>query len=364
MAPTSSQELVIECRCGQKYFATTRQIGKSLRCSCGVILAIEAPKASVSPPSPPKVNLAANRRASPALVVAGCIVIALCVLGLERQVRYSQRAMAQIQARAQEERTAARLQHEVTASEEQKASAQEIENQRSAFQAQLTDPELISGAKARQLHESEWASRLAHDPKIAKSVMERTLLKMEKTGRDPQLSAQKALEEVATLAAPPRSRVQVLPSGDGFSVKVAFRMSALTGNETGAVTKHHDTESMRREIEDLSARVMIALFDYCGSRGIESLSVSCNHAMRQTLIPLNASSTERDQLLSRASVVMGRLYRVSVDRQRVSTISSWRKIYPAKLIGMMTVEKDNLQTLQISGTTALAETDPQGELEF
>jgi hypothetical protein len=335
-----------------------------LRCSCGVILVIEAAKTSVPPPFPHKVNPATPDRVSRALIFACCIMIGVCVLALGAEVRYCRSEMAQIRARTQEERAAARLHHEVTAREEQTASAREIENQRREFQAQLKDPDLISGAMARQRHESEWASRLAHDPKIAKSVMERTLLKMEKTGRDPQLSAQKALEEVATLAAPPRSRVQVLPSGDGFSVKVAFRMSALTGNEAGAVTKHHDTESMRREIENLSARVMIALFDYCGSRGIESLSVSCNHAMRQTMIPLDASPAERDELLSRATVIMGKLYRVSLDRQHVTTVSNWRKIAPSKVIGMMTVENDSLKTLQISGTSSLPQTDPGGELEF
>jgi hypothetical protein len=244
------------------------------------------------------------------------------------------------------------------------ARRSELNTQSRALEAELQDPELISGELARKQHETEWASRLAHDPKIAKTAMERTLLKMEKTGRDPQFSAQKALEEVAILAAPPRSRVQVLPSGDGFSVKVAFRMSALSRNETGAVTKHHETESMRREIEDLSARVMIALCDYCGSRGIESLSVSCNHAVRQTLIPTAASAAERDALLSRASVVMGRLYRVSLDRQQLSAVSNWRRIAPSKVIAMMSVENDNLKNLQISGTAFSPETEPDGELEF
>jgi hypothetical protein len=298
------------------------------------------------------------------LVFACCLAGALAVLSLGAEARHLRLELLEIQNRTREELTASRLQHEAVVQDERKAALAEAENQRSALEAELNDPALISGALARQQHEAEWASRLAHDPKIAKSAMERTLVKMEKTGRDPQTSAQSALEEVARLAAPPRSRVQVLPSGDGFSVKVAFRMSALTANETGAVTKHHDTESMRREIQDLSARVMIALCDYCGSRGIESLSVSCNHAIHQTLIPTGASSAERDALLARASVVMGRLYRVSLDRQRVSSVSNWRRIAPSKVIAMMLVENDNLNTLQISGTAFSPQTEPDGELEF
>jgi hypothetical protein len=146
----------------------------------------------------------------------------------------------------------------------------------------LRNEALVSGALARQQHEREWVQRVAHDPAIAKSAMERTLLEMEQVGHDPQRNAQQAFAEVARLAAPPGSRIDVRPSGKRFAVQVAFRMSALSQNESGAVTKHHTTESMRREIRDLSADVMKALFDYCGSRGIEKLWVTCNHAMRRT----------------------------------------------------------------------------------
>src|SRR5258706_919944 len=101
-------------------------------------------------------------------------------------------------------------------------------------------------------------------------------------------------------------------------------MSSLSANEAWSVTKHHTTESMRLEIEELSARVMKDLFDYCGSRGIEKLSVSCNHALRRTLFPPNATAQERQEFLRRARVEMGNLYPVSLDQRIARTVTNCR----------------------------------------
>ena len=154
--------------------------------------------------------------------------------------------------------------------------------------------------------------------------------------------------------------------GGGFSVRVAFRMSALAKNEAGAVTKHHNTLTMRREIEDLSAQVMKDLFDYCGSRGIEKLSVSCNHALQTPFVPLGATSLEKDLLSSRARPVMGNLYRVSLDRTKARAVADWRRISNPQMLALTSVEHDGLWNLTIHGrqSSPSEQRDPEGQLEF
>lgn len=246
--------------------------------------------------------------------------------------------------------------------------ARKVEEERieAGHQALLRNPDYLTGTLARKNHEQEWALRLAHDPKVALTAAEKSLVRMERVGGDATVQAKVALEIVTVLASPPGSRVEVSPLGDGFGVRVAFRMSALTKDEAGAVTKHHDTVSMRREIEDLSAQVMKDLFDYCGSRGIERLSVSCNHALQRPLIPLAATPAEQEQLSSRAKPVMGNLYRVSLDRAKAREVADWRRISNPQVIAQMSVEHDGLWNLTITGkqSSRSEQRDPEGELEF
>jgi hypothetical protein len=288
----------------------------------------------------------------------------LCGVLLASDLAYRAWALSRLTNGLAEERARIRRQHEETVRQELEDSAAQSAAEEAAHQARLRDEALISGALARQRHEMEWARRLAHDPESAKSAMERTLLRMEQVGHDPQKTAQQALEEVARLAAPAGSRIEVRPIRDRFAVQVAFRMSALSANEAGAVTKHRTTESMRREIRDLSAEVMKALFDYCGSRGIEKLSVTCNHAMFRSVVPQNATEWERQELLRRAPVVLGRLYRVSLDQKSARSVADWRRISVPKVGVMMTVEVDELKALEISGTEFAPQQDPEGQLEF
>jgi len=307
-----------------------------------------------------------NSRTS-GLPLGSFALLGVCGLLLAGVGAYEVLALARLNRQLEAERAEGQRQHEDAVRAEQDALAAEVAAEESAHQARLRDPVVLSGAVARQRHEEEWARRLAHDPRVATTVMETKLLRMERVGHDPAVAAQAALEEVARLAAPPGSRVEVTPSGERFMVKVAFRMSVLSANEAGAVTKHHTTGSMKREIEDLSARVMQDLFDYCGSRGIEKISVSCNHALRRaSLIPANATAEEKAELLARAAVTMGNLYRASLDHTQARAVPDWRQVSMRILNGMMQVEYDGLRTLQISGAQADSpETrDPEGQLEF
>jgi hypothetical protein len=361
----NAERVVVRCECGEQYYATTQYLGRSLRCSCGKILVVgQTARQPRTGSSEHKTTGKARGVASPALRSLALGVATICGVSLVADLGYQAVSLGRLSRQLDAERVARQQEHEHTVQQEMTGEARQVEAEERAHQARLRDEALISGALAGRNHEAEWARRQAHDPAIAKSAMEETLLRMEQVGRDPHLSAQAALTEVARLAAPPHSRIEVAPNGDGFEVKVAFLMSALSANENGAVTKHHDTASMRREIEALSAHVTKALFDYCGSRGIERLMVTCNHAMRRTIVPQNATPAERDELLRRAPVVLGRLYRVGLDGAQARSIADWRRISTAKVIGMMRVEFDDLKTLQISGFAMGPQQDPEGQLEF
>jgi hypothetical protein len=362
LAPAAPQRIVVQCLCGETYYATGQQVGRQFKCPKCLRILVVGQRNVAAEPKPPPTNsrTSGSPRSSRAL-------LGVCGLLLAGIVAYQVLALARLKSQLEAERAEGQRQHESAVKVEQDVLAAEVAAEESAHQARLQDPGFISGAVARQRHEEEWARRLKHDPQVATTAMETKLLRMERVGRDPAVAAQAALEEVARLAAPPGSRVEVTPSGDRFTVKVAFRMSALSANETGAVTKHHTTESMRREIEALSARVMKDLFDYCGSRGIEKISVSCNHALRRaSLIPANATAQEKEELLARAAVTMGNLYRASLDHAQARAVPEWRQVSMRLLNRMMKVEYDGLQTLKITGANPDSPDtrDPEGPLEF
>jgi hypothetical protein len=236
------------------------------------------------------------------------------------------------------------------------------------LRSSLTNQAWLSGSLAREHHQTEWNLRLTHDPSLATTLLESNLVTMEKLGQDATLAAQSALEKVASLSAPRGSRVEVAPEGDGFRVRVAFMMSSLSQHESGAVTKHHSTDEMRTEIRELSARVLRDLYDYCGSRGIKSISVTCNHTLRETVVPDNATAEEREQLRARAQPVPARLYRVSLDQSHANAIADWRRAALSKVSRLYAVEYDGLKTLTITivHDQFLEEDqhDAAGQLEF
>lgn len=234
------------------------------------------------------------------------------------------------------------------------------------FQSHLQDPGWLSGATARELHQQEWKLRLAHDPQYARTILETNLLLMEQLGQDANLAAQTALEKVAQLASPPRARVEVVPDGDGYRVRVAYMMSSLSRQESGAVTKHHTTESMRGEIQELSARVLRDLYSYCGSRGIRSIAVTCNHTLRQTVNLDGATEEEQAELSRRAAPVLARVYRVSLDQARAGSVLNWRKVSLSRIIRLYAVEYDGLTQITITHDQPGVgnQPDAEGELKF
>jgi hypothetical protein len=218
--------------------------------------------------------------------------------------------------------------------------------------AMLADARLTSGEEAKARHADEWRRRQNHDPAFAASVMEKTLLEVERLGKDSSLTAEAALQKVAEMVTPRGSRIEVAKGNGGFIVRVAFRLSAVDPNEAGGGTIHASPAEARKEIEDVTARVIKDLFDYTGARGIERVSVSCNRAL-----VTGKEGAER--------LVMRSLYRASVEGDAAGNVTNWRQLSVSQIEAMMKVEHDVLATLVITKNGKRGLTlDPNETLEF
>jgi hypothetical protein len=218
--------------------------------------------------------------------------------------------------------------------------------------ALLKDARFISGAKAAERHADEWKRRQNHDPKLARTVLERTLLEVERLGKDRSLTAEAALEKVAHLVTPARSRIEVTQGDHGSIVRVAFRLSAVRPQEAAGETHHQSTAEMRTEIEEVTAKVIKDLFDSCGARGIQRLSVSCNRAV---LI-----GKGDDQHLTMRS-----LYRASVESEAAAQVASWRIMSAAAVANVMRVEHDVISGIMITKNMGRKfKENPNEPLEF
>jgi len=217
----------------------------------------------------------------------------------------------------------------------------------------LGDPGLTSGKQAAERRAEEWKRRQNHDPAYAASILEQTLVDVEKLGKDPSLTAETALKRVAEMVAPYGSRVEVTPTGDRFVVRIAFRMSAIRPNEAGSGTRHTSSTELRKEIEEISAYLIRDLFDYCGTRGIERLSVSCNRAITET------SVEGQDRLIMRS------LYRASIDAAAAAQVPRWRSLSLSQIAALTKVERDIISQVTLQkGGAAPAPLDPNQPLEF
>lgn len=230
----------------------------------------------------------------------------------------------------------------------------------------LADQDFIQGKAGARARNAEWERRLAHDPALATTAFETNLLHMSRLGADPRVSAREALSRVALLSAPTGSRAEVVAAGNQFVVRVAFKMSSLATEEAGAVTKHRSKDALRREVEEVSARVLRNLFDSCGTRGIAKIQVSCNHAVRKSIELAEATASERREIFSRAPTVMDKLYRMSLEADAARTVADWRRISLGELLGKMTVEFDGIRTLELetTGNRNPANEDPNTPLQF
>jgi hypothetical protein len=294
------------------------------------------------------------------------VVLGVCLACLGAEAYWRQAGLNRLAAELERESAQAAADHQATVTA-RKLQAETREKQlESEYQSRLTNQALLSGALARDRHAEEWNLRLAHDPRLASTLLETNLLTMEQWGRDASLAAQAAIQKVAELSAPAGSRVAVTPDGDGFIVRVAFLMSRLSQNEAGAVTKYQTPEAMRHEIQGLSAQVLRNLYAYCGARGIKSISVTCNHTLRQAVVPPGATPEERRMLIEQGTPVPSRLFRVSLDQAHAREIVDWLRVPIPTVVAISTVEYDGLNMLTLIPNSARFgdAQDAAGELQF
>ncbi len=180
------------------------------------------------------------------------------------------------------------------------------------------------------------------------------------------MPSQKALETVTRMACPEGSRIEVTASPEGYVVRVAYKMSAVSQHEKGGVTKHQSKDSMRREVETLSAHLIRDVFDACSTRGIKRLQVSCNHAMYSRRMPPDPTPEEREAMMKEAGLIMGVIHRASVEAPQAATVSNWRKISIPEVLRIMKMERDKIPNLDFGRWVPLkeAQEDPDMPLEF
>lgn len=209
-----------------------------------------------------------------------------------------------------------------------------------ASRARLSDPQVISGDVARARHAAEWERRRAHDRAFANTLVENTILELERIGKDRQLTAEESLRRVAEMVLPRGSRVEVTRAETGrFRVRAAFRLSAFIPTDAAGATTHKTVAEMKSDLEDATARVLKDLFDYCGLRGIESVSVSCNSVV--TASAKDAVGKPETEWRHRS------LYRVALDSATASKVASWRDITVPAVKRLMKVERDLTPTLTL-----------------
>jgi len=294
------------------------------------------------------------------------ILMVICGLGLILETAWCRGQLSRSAAEVSRAQAEAANQRAIEVGRQEKNIQAGLAQLQQGYLASLADSNVLSGATARQLHAAEWSLRQAHNPALARTLLETNLLVMEQLGSNATLNARLVLERVAGLSAPSGSRVEVAEDGNGFRVRVAFMMSRLREHEAGAVTESHTPTELRAAIEEVSAQVLRDLYGFCGSRGIESISVTCNHTAWSRWIPPNATAEEKKLLLEEVPAKPIRFYRVKLDKAESKAIVGWQQASVTEIGRLWTVEYDGLKNLTILQSPAQAEDrhDPAGELQF
>lgn len=317
------------------------------------------------PSPPPRSENEASKH--PVWIRPGVLVIVLTAIAagiLSLSFVSAQRLYQAERQRLSQESLEAIQEHENEVAYERRQRQDSIRAAEAAHRTRLSHQRLISGELARANHYREWERRLNRDPIFATSASETNLLRMRAIGADTAIGAQEALRQVALMASPPGSRVEISPAGSQFNVRVAFKLSEMTRDERGGSTKHRSIATLRREVELLSARLIKDLFDYCGSRGIERLSVSCNRAVYESPVPEGATPEERKALVKTGELIMRSLYRVAVDGSAVPVGKQWRSMSEPAVLRLAVVEKDKFSDMTISQENRRDTRDPDMPLEF
>ena len=260
--------------------------------------------------------------------------------------------MAELRAEAASTTTQVSSGRQDSIRELQQAHNSEQADLEAKHRALLANSRFISGREAIDKHDDEWQRRQNHDPALASTILEKTLLEVERLGKDPALTAEAALRKVAELVTPPGSRIEVKPDDNGFIVRIAFRLAAVAPEEAGGATRHTSSAEVRKEIEEATAHILKDVFDFTGSRGIHRLSVSCNRA-------LVSGKDEHERLVMRS------LYRAVIESKQAARVANWRTISTGQVAEVMQVEHDVISSIIITkGGKVGLRLDPNQPLEF
>jgi len=235
-----------------------------------------------------------------------------------------------------------RAQYEASIEQLTEANKQQEEKDLAEHKKEMADNDLTSGNRAHEAHEQEWKKRSEYDPAFARTTREKTILEISALAKDKSLPAKELLQKVAVLAAPQKSTVEVALMENGFQIAVTFDMSVMTSGEEGSRTKHSTIDSLKREVIEIISRVAKDMYDHCGQKGIETISLACTHGVQQSQFGIPSINSP---------TITTTIYKCAVSGKDAKKIPNWRGIPLHKVEGMLKVEYDEFPNLSIVVTT-------------
>lgn len=160
-----------------------------------------------------------------------------------------------------------------------------------------------------------WERRMRFDDKFAVTPREKAQLEMLALSKrlgagspDKPENMETILKQIAAKAAPPNSKIDLIPSEGGYRLDIDFDMSELASGEKGTQTTHSSIESLRNEVIQLNSRVMNDVYQFCGKMELASISIGLRHQVREMV----NGNYERD-----ATTV---LYKIRLDRRNLQEL--------------------------------------------
>ena len=235
-------------------------------------------------------------------------------------------------------------------------------------QERLDDaPRIARERIAYAAHMDEWERRTAHDPELASTAREKTLVRMQALAQS-GLTAVERLKEIATLASPRQSNVKVRGAPGQYRVHVTFNLTELTSGEQGSATKHKSVASLKREVVSTICRIMRDLYRHCGTQDLRDVTVGCQRGvlareldqdkLRRSGMTMkelaqrlqNASPISRERLMQ--SVTTERLttmtiYRAALDRRATRRIGDWQSAQLHEIENILSRVEDEFPNMKL-----------------
>lgn len=156
---------------------------EAVRCrACGSEHLIDLLPLGFPPPLPPALPFIEPSAPSRGMDRFSVRLGACCGLLLVVVIAFNSWTLAALGRGLEKIRREARVQHEDETRLEKQARKVESDAIEAGHQMHLRNPDYLSGALALKNHEDEWTLRLAHDPKAALTVAEKSLVRMERVG--------------------------------------------------------------------------------------------------------------------------------------------------------------------------------------